>query len=111
VDAVADAGVLDERRGDERRGVWLARHECHIRGRCLGYWTTATAAVGMLNSVVPLKRSLLVGAAVGVAVAAVAYACPHEVAAVVSGIAGACTAVAAQVGWWLRLAARRFGVL
>jgi hypothetical protein len=60
---------------------------------------------------VPLKPVLAVGLVVGFAVAVVSYSCPHEVAAVVGGIAGACTAVALQVGWWLRVAARRVGVI
>ena len=89
----------------------IAAARAAVRDRCRNYWSTVTASVRLLASVVPLKKVLVIGAAVGVAVAVVGYLCPHEVAAVVGGVAGACAAVAAQVGWWLRLAARRFGVL
>ena len=89
----------------------IAAARAAVRERCRGYWNTVTASVSLLASVVPLKKVFLIGAAVGVAVAVVGYVCPHEVAAVMGGIAGACAAVTAQVGWWLRLAARRFSVI
>jgi hypothetical protein len=50
----------------------------------------------------PLRKILVVGAGVGLVVGAVSYACPHELSALVSGVCGACTAVAAQVGRWAR---------
>ena len=89
----------------------IAAARAAVRERYHGYWTTVTTSVNLLASVVPLKKVLFVSAAVGVAVAVVGYLCPHEVAAMMGGIAGACAAVAAQVGWWLRIAARRFSVL
>ncbi|WP_439628328.1 hypothetical protein [Gemmata sp.] len=62
-----------------------------------------------LSAIMPLKQMLAVGAGVGVAVAAVSYACPHTVSAAVSGVCGAATAVAVQVGRWFRRSAGLFG--
>ena len=89
----------------------LAAARDAVRARCHTYWTTVTQSVSLLASVVPLKKVFVIGTAVGATVAAVSYFCPHEVAAVIGGVAGTCTAVAAQVGWWLWLAARRLGVI
>ena len=58
----------------------------------------------------PLKKILLVGAGVGVAVGAVSYAVPaHRLGRGRRGRAAACTAVAVQVGRWFRRSAGLLG--
>ena len=75
--------------------------------------TAATAAVAAtartLSAVMPVRKILLVGAGVGLLVGVVSLALPHELSALVSGVCGACTAVAAQVGRWFRRSAALLG--
>jgi hypothetical protein len=56
--------------------------------------------------ILPLKRVVLVAGAAGVAGAAVGYFSPAAVAATLSGIGGAVTAAAVQVGRWARRSRR-----
>ncbi len=77
--------------------------------KCRAAKTAVVSTVRTLSAVMPLKKMLLVGAGVGVAVAAVSYVCPHTVSAAVSGVCGAATAVAVQVGRWFRRSAGLFG--
>ncbi|HEX4609590.1 MAG TPA: hypothetical protein VH092_15430 [Urbifossiella sp.] len=71
---------------------------------------TLAATVRALAGVMPVRRYMLVGAAVGVAVGAAAFACPHTVAAALAGAGGAMAAIAAQVGRWLLRSAAAFGL-
>lgn len=80
-----------------------------VVGRCRGTTATVAATARALGAVMPLRRIALVGAGVGLAVGLASYACPHGLAAVVSGVGGACTAVAAQVGAWFRRSTRLLG--
>ena len=58
---------------------------------------------------VPLRRILVVGLGLGAIVGAISYVCPHGLSAVVSGVAGACTFITAQVvAGFLRMT-RMFG--
>ena len=57
-----------------------------------------TATVRGLAEIMPLRKFLLIGTAIGMAAAAISYTCPHNLLVVVSGISAACTAVAVQVG-------------
>lgn len=77
--------------------------------KCRAAKTAVINTARNLSAIMPLKKMLLVGAGVGVAVAAVSYVCPHTVSAVVSGVCGAATAVAVQVGRWFRRSAGLFG--
>jgi len=77
--------------------------------KCRAAKTAVANTVRTLAAVMPLKKMLLVGAGVGVAVAAVSYLAPHSVSAVVSGVGAACTAVGVQVGRWFRKSAGLFG--
>ena len=78
-------------------------------GRCQVATATVAATARALAAVMPLRKILLVGAGVGLAVGLVSYACPHGLSAAVSGVGGACTAVAAQVGAWFRRSTRLLG--
>ncbi len=89
----------------------IAAMRAAVTARCHATWSTLIAAVQLLQTVVPLKKVLFVGAVAGVAIAVLGYCCPHEITALLGGIGGACTAVAAQLGWCLRIPARRFGLL
>ncbi len=89
----------------------IAAMRAAVTARCHAAWSTIIATVQLLQTVVPLKKVLLVGTTVGVAVAMLGYCCPHEITAALGGIGGACTAMAAQLGWCLRIPARRFGLL
>jgi hypothetical protein len=77
--------------------------------RCRAAKTAVVTTARSLSAIMPLKKMLLVGAGVGVAVAAVSYVCPHSVSAAVSGVCGAATAVCVQVGRWFRRSAGLFG--
>jgi hypothetical protein len=77
--------------------------------KCRAAKTAVVNTARSLSAIMPLKKMLLVGAGVGVAVAAVSYVCPHTVSAAVSGVCGAATAVAVQVGRWFRRSAGLFG--
>jgi hypothetical protein len=78
--------------------------------RCTAAAAVVTTTARTLAAVMPMKKILLVGTGVGLAVAAVSYACPHGLSAAVSGLGAACTAVAAQVGCWFRRSARLLGL-
>jgi multidrug resistance efflux pump len=99
-----------------RPGLWgrlkasLAAARDAVVGRCQAAAGAVASAVRTLAGVVPLKKVALTAAAAGVAVGLVSYACPHAVAAVISGVGGACTAAAAHVGAWLRRSFRVFGL-
>ncbi|AMV28900.1 hypothetical protein VT84_31190 [Gemmata sp. SH-PL17] len=77
--------------------------------RCRAAKTAVVTTARSLSAIMPLKKMLLVGAGVGVAVAAVSYVCPHSVSAAVSGVCGTATAVCVQVGRWFRRSAGLFG--
>ncbi len=77
-------------------------------------WRTKKAAVVMtvqtLAMMLPLKQIALVGAGIGVVVGLISYACPHTLTAVMSGIGGAGTAVAIQVGFGFHRCTRMLGL-
>jgi hypothetical protein len=77
--------------------------------RCRAAKAAVGSAYRTLAAVMPLKKILLVGAGVGVAVATVSYLCPHTVSAAVSGVCGAAAAVGIQIGNWFRRSAGLFG--
>ena len=77
--------------------------------KCRAAKTAVVNTARSLSAIMPLKKMLLVGAGVGVAVATVSYVCPPAVSAAVSGACGAAVAVAAQVGRWFRRSAGLFG--
>jgi hypothetical protein len=79
-------------------------------GRCRAATAAAAATTRTLSAVMPLRKILLVGTGVGVAVGVASYVCPHGLAAVVGGLGGACTAVGVQVGGWFRRSARSLGL-
>jgi hypothetical protein len=78
--------------------------------RCRNATTTVAMTALTLTAMMPLRKILLVGVGVGLVVGAVSFVCPHGLSAVIGGIGGACTAIAAQVANWFRLSARAFGV-
>jgi hypothetical protein len=80
-----------------------------VVGRCQVATATVAATARALAAVMPLRKILLVGTGVGLAVGLVSYACPHGLSAAVSAVGGACTAVAAQVGVWFRRSTRLLG--
>lgn len=58
-----------------------------------------------------MRKIALVGLGIGLAVALVSYAATHGVAAAISGIGAATTAMAVQTGLWVRKTVRRLGVV
>lgn len=82
-----------------------------VKARCQAAAKAVTSTVRTLSTIMPLRLILIVGAVVGVAVGLISYLCPHSVSVVVGAVGAACTAVAAQVGSWLRRSARMFGLL
>ena len=91
-----------------RAGIWrrvkarFAAAKAAAAERCTAAATTVTATARTLAAVMPLRTILLVGAGVGLLVGVVSYVCPHGLSAVLSAVGGAVTAVAAQVGHWVR---------
>lgn len=77
--------------------------------KCRAAKTAVVNTVRSLSVVMPVKQMLAVGAGVGLAVGVVSYICPHTVSAAVSGVCGAATAVAVQIGRWFRRSAGLFG--
>ena len=76
--------------------------------------TTATQgiiAVRILRMTLPLGRFIAVAVAVCLMVAMTSYALPHPVAAILSGVGGATTTLALQLGAWLRRSVGSFGLL
>lgn len=74
-----------------------------------GVWNSVAVAVSAIRHHPQLKRTLLIGASVGLATAVVATT-NHTIAATLSGLGAAATAVAVQVGGWLRGAQKRLGL-
>ena len=79
-------------------------------GRCRAATAAASNTARTLSAVMPLRKILLVGTGVGVAVGVASYVCPHGLSAVLGGVGGACTAVGVQVGSWFRRSARSLGL-
>ncbi|HEY2787556.1 MAG TPA: hypothetical protein VGJ05_21545 [Fimbriiglobus sp.] len=79
-----------------------------VTERVKGAVRAARHAVRTLGFAWQLKKMLAIGAGIGLAVMGVSYISSHGVAAVISGIGGAITAVAVQAGLWFR---RSFAVL
>ena len=72
----------------------------------------AVSALGALTGEpLPWRRVLWVGAGVGLVVGLTCLAVPHTAAAVVGALGAATTSVAAQVAYWLKRGARRFGLI
>jgi len=85
-----------------------------VRDALVGRCRTTSAAVRetarTLSAALPVRKILTVGVTVGIVVGFFSYACPHTLSAVISGLAGACTAVAALVGRWVRRSAYAIGI-
>ena len=58
-----------------------------------------------------MRKIALIGLGIGLTVALVSYAATHGVAAAISGIGAATTAVAVQTGLWVRKTVRRLGAV
>jgi hypothetical protein len=70
------------------------------------------AAIGIAaGEKIPARRILLTALGVGLVVGGVCYVVPQEIAAGISGLSAAGTTIAAQVGSWLKNAARRVGLV
>lgn len=80
-----------------------------VARRCRAAKTAVVTTARTLSAVLPLRKILLTGAGVGVAVGVVCYACPHAVSAVVGGACAAATTVVVQVGRWFRRSVGLFG--
>lgn len=85
-----------------------------VKAVAVAKYTAVSAAVAAfvrpVAAVVPVKKVLLVGTGVGVAVGAVSYLCPHGLSAAIAGAGAACTAVAAQAAVWVRRSLAAFGL-
>ncbi len=72
---------------------------------------TVAAAGTAAGEALPVRQALGVALGVGLLVGLVCYQLPESASAAVAGAGAACTAVAVQVGTWLKRAARRLGLL
>jgi hypothetical protein len=68
----------------------------------------ATNSLHALQALGSLKKLVLVGVGVGMAVGAASFLAPHAVSAAVSGLGGAVAATAIQIGVWTRRVFRAF---
>ncbi|VTT98793.1 unnamed protein product [Gemmataceae bacterium] len=74
--------------------------------------TASVAAIGVAaGEALPVRRAMGVALGVGLVVALACYQMPETMSAALAGVGAACAAAFAQVGAWLRRAARRVGVL
>jgi hypothetical protein len=74
--------------------------------------TASVAAIGAASGeALPVRRALGVALGVGVLVALACSQAPETVSAAVAGIGATCTTAFAQIGSWLRRAARRVGIV
>jgi hypothetical protein len=77
--------------------------------RCRAAKESLISTIGALSVLVPLRRILVVGVGLGAIIGAISYVCPHGLSAFVSGVAGACAVITAQVvAGFVRLS-RMFG--
>ena len=74
-------------------------------------FATVTAAVAAAGEALPVRQALGVALGVGLVVGLACYQLPESASAAVAGAGAACTAIAVQVGTWLRRAARRLGLV
>jgi len=78
-------------------------------------WTAARSVLTtigtMAGEALPVRRILLVGLGLGVAVGLVTLTLPDVAAAVVSAVSTTISVVAVQVGGWLKRAAGRYGLV
>jgi len=74
-----------------------------------GVWNSVAVAVSAIRHHPQLKRTLLIGASVGLATAVVATT-NHTIAATLSGLGAAATAMAVQFGCWFRGTRSRLGL-
>jgi hypothetical protein len=82
-----------------------------VVGRCRAV-RDAIVAIGVAGGEpAPVQKILVTAMAVGVVVTTACLVVPDTVAAVVSGVSAAATAVCVQVGGWLRRVACRVGLL
>jgi hypothetical protein len=79
--------------------------------RCRPVRPVVTTMTRVLEQAWRFRKALVIGLAVGAAIATVSYLVPHTVSAAISGIGGAFTAVAVQGGLWVRGMARRLGLM
>jgi hypothetical protein len=70
----------------------------------------ATSAASPARLVWRLRKAALVGLGVGLVVAGISYAATHGVAAALSGLGAATTALAIQAGVWVRRTVRRLAL-
>ena len=82
-----------------------------VTTRCKSTSETICAVGKATGERFPVRRVLLVGLGVGLAVGLVSLLMPQAAVAVVSAVSVAATAVAVQTGSWLKRAARRFGLV
>lgn len=74
--------------------------------------TATVATIGAAaGETLPVRRALGVALGIGLVVALACYQMPETMSAAVAGVGAACTTAFAQVGSWLRRAARRVGIL
>lgn len=73
----------------------IAKQRCITR-----FWRIKQAIVALtstLSLMVPTRQILIVGLGLGAMIGVISFICPHWISAILSGVTGACTCVAAQV--------------
>lgn len=91
--------------------VYAAKAKAAVAAKVATVTTTVAAAGTAAGEALPVRQALGVALGVGLLVGLVCYQLPESASAAVAGVGAACTAVAVQVGTWLKRAARRLGLL
>jgi hypothetical protein len=89
----------------------LAAARDAVAARCKAARDAIAAAGTAAGEAIPARRILLVGLGVGAVAGVACLVMPQTLAAVVTAVTTAATAVAVQAGTWLKRAARRVGLL
>jgi len=82
-----------------------------VVGRCRAVRNSLVAVGVAGGEPVPVQKILVTAMAVGIVVSTACLVVPETVAAVISGVSAAATAVCVQAGGWLRRVACRVGLL
>ena len=91
--------------------AFATKAKAAVAAKVAAVTATVAAAGTAAGEALPVRQALGVALGVGLLVGLVCYQLPESASAAVAGAGAACTAVAVQVGNWLKRAARRLGLL
>mgnify|MGYP000154717231 CR=1 FL=1 len=82
-----------------------------VKSRCAVASGIMTAIGTMAGEAIPVRRILLVGIVIGLAVGLLTLVLPDTAAAAISAVSTTISVISMQVGGWLKRAAARFGLV